>query len=111
MAQHSSTLDAVFEALADPTRRAVVHRLGSGPASVSDLASAFAMALPSFLRHIRTLESTGLIRTRKTGRVRTCTLEPERLAVIDDWLAQQRALWESSTDRLAHRLRHAEEGR
>ncbi len=105
MAQYSSTLDALFDALADPTRRAVIRRLGTGPASVGELASDFAMALPSFLRHIRVLEGSGLIRTRKRGRVRTCTLERDRLAVVDGWLAEQRAIWESRTDRLEQHLR------
>lgn len=109
MAQYSSTLDGLFDALADPTRRAVVHRLGRGPASVGELASDFTMALPSFLRHIRALEGTGLISTRKTGRVRTCTLERERLAVLDGWLAEQRAIWESRTDRLQQHLRQGKD--
>jgi len=97
---HSPPIDSVFDALADPTRRAVIRRLGSGPASVGELASDFPMALPSFLRHVRALERSGLIRTRKSGRVRTCTLERDRLAVIEGWLAEQRAIWESRTDRL-----------
>jgi DNA-binding transcriptional ArsR family regulator len=105
MAQYSPTLDSLFDALADPTRRAVVHRLGKGPASVGDLASDFTMALPSFLRHIRALEGSGLISTRKTGRVRTCTLETDRLEVLDGWLAEQRAIWESRTDRLEKHVR------
>lgn len=109
MAQYSSTLDGLFDALADPTRRAVVHRLGRGPASVGELASDFTMALPSFLRHIRALEGTGLISTCKTGRVRTCTLERERLAVLDGWLAEQRAIWESRTDRLQQHLRQGKD--
>ncbi len=90
----------MFVALADPTRRAVVRRLGHGPASVSDLARDFPMALPSFLKHVRTLESTGLIHTVKSGRVRTCVLNPERLVLVDDWLADQRRIWEERTDRL-----------
>ena len=98
-------LDEVFDALADPTRRRVIHRLGSGPASVGDLASESTMALPSFLKHIRALERSGLIGTRKTGRVRMCTLEPDRLEVIDGWLAEQRSIWETRTDRLEQHLR------
>ncbi len=90
----------MFVALADPTRRAVVRRLGHGPASVGDLARDFPMALPSFLKHVRTLESTGLIHTVKSGRVRTCVLNPERLVLVDDWLADQRRIWEERTDRL-----------
>jgi DNA-binding transcriptional ArsR family regulator len=100
MAQYSDTLDEVFQALADPTRRAVIRRLGTGPASVSDLAEPFEMALPSFLKHIRLLESTGLIRTRKTGRVRMCSIDRARFDVVEDWLEEQRALWTGRTDRL-----------
>lgn len=100
MAQYSAQLDGVFVTLADPTRRGVIRRLGHGPTSVSDLAREFPMTLPSFLKHVRTLESNGLIRTVKSGRVRTCVLNRERLAVIEDWLAEQRKTWEERTDRL-----------
>jgi DNA-binding transcriptional ArsR family regulator len=99
MAQYS-TLDRVFAALADPTRRAMVSALGRGPASVGELAASASMTLPSFMKHVRTLERCGLIRTAKSGRVRTCTLDRQRLAVVDGWLADQRALWEARTDRL-----------
>jgi DNA-binding transcriptional ArsR family regulator len=100
MDKYSTALDGVFVALADPTRRAVVARLGVGPASVGDLAREFPMALPSFMKHVRTLEARGLIRTRKSGRVRTCVLERQRLDLVDGWLAQQRRIWEGRTDRL-----------
>jgi DNA-binding transcriptional ArsR family regulator len=100
MDKYSAALDGVFVALADPTRRAVVGQLGVGPASVGGLARAFPMALPSFMKHVRTLEATGLIRTTKSGRVRTCVLERQRLDVVDGWLAQQRRIWEGRTDRL-----------
>ncbi len=100
MAQYSAQLDEVFVALADPTRREVIRRLGRGPLSVSDLGGAFPMTLPSFMKHVRTLESTGLIRTVKSGRVRTCVLNRDRLAVVDGWLAEQRRIWEERTDRL-----------
>ena len=100
MANYPAALDDVFIALADPTRRAVVRRLGQGPASVGELARPFAITLPSFMKHVRTLEASGLIRTTKSGRVRTCTLDRTRLTVVDDWLAEQRELWESRTDRL-----------
>ncbi|SNY37156.1 ArsR/SmtB family transcription factor [Paractinoplanes atraurantiacus] len=100
MAKYSAVLDDVFVALADPTRRGVVRRLGEGPATVGELARAYPMALPSFMKHVRTLESAGLIRTAKTGRVRTCVLDRERLAVVEDWLAEQRHVWEQRTDRL-----------
>jgi DNA-binding transcriptional ArsR family regulator len=100
MAQYSPQLDGVFQALADPTRRAVLGRLGTGPASIGELAAPFSMALPSFMKHIRYLENTGWIRTRKTGRVRTCTLEKESFDVIETWLSEQRSIWEGRTDRL-----------
>jgi DNA-binding transcriptional ArsR family regulator len=109
MAQYSAQLDDVFVALADPTRRGVIRRLGYGPTSVGDLAREFPMTLPSFMKHVRTLESSGLIRTAKSGRVRTCVLNRQRLAVIDDWLAEERRVWEGRTDRLERLLTHAEE--
>ena len=100
MAQSSLQLDGVFQALADPTRRAVLGRLGTGPASIGELAAPFDMALPSFMKHIRSLENTGWISTRKTGRVRTCTLERKSFDVIESWLSEQRSIWEDRTDRL-----------
>jgi DNA-binding transcriptional ArsR family regulator len=100
VAQHFSSLDSVFAALADPTRREVVGALGRGPASVGELAQSTSMTLPSFMKHVRTLERCGLIRTAKSGRVRTCTLDRSRLGVVDGWLAEQRAVWEDRTDRL-----------
>ncbi|WP_084964893.1 ArsR/SmtB family transcription factor [Thermoactinospora rubra] len=100
MAQYSAEIDGVFVALADPTRRGVIQRLGRGPMSVGDLAREFPMTLPSFMKHVRTLEANGLIRTVKSGRVRTCVLNRDRLALVDDWLAEQRRIWEDRTDRL-----------
>src|SRR3954468_21566892 len=100
MAQYSAEVGGVFVALADPTRREVIRRLGRGPTSVGGLATKSPRTLPSFMKHIRTLESNGLIRTDKVGRVRTCVLNRERLAVVDDWLAEQRRIWEQRTDRL-----------
>ena len=100
MAQYSSSLDGVFQAVSDPTRRAVLGRLGAGPASIGELAAPFEMALPSFMKHIGYLERTGLIRTRKTGRVRICTLERGTFDLIESWLSEQRSIWEGRTDRL-----------
>ena len=100
MAQHSSTLDGVFQAVSDPTRRAVLGRLGSGPASIGELAAPFDMALPSFMKHIGYLEKNGLITTRKTGRVRICTIERDMFTLIESWLSEQRSIWEGRTDRL-----------
>jgi DNA-binding transcriptional ArsR family regulator len=109
MAQYSAQLDDVFVALADPTRRGVIRRLGHGPTSVGELAREFPMTLPSFMKHVRTLEASGLIRTAKAGRVRTCVLNRERLAVVEDWLAQQRRIWEARTDRLERFVTDPEE--
>jgi DNA-binding transcriptional ArsR family regulator len=109
MAQYSTRLDTVFAALADPTRRSVISRLGRGPASVGELAQSSPMTLPSFMKHIRALEASGLIRTSKVGRVRTCTLERERLRAIDGWLGEQRAIWEGRTDRLERFVEGEEE--
>ncbi|MGF1626220.1 MAG: ArsR/SmtB family transcription factor [Alphaproteobacteria bacterium] len=109
MEQYAGQLDGIFQALADPTRRAVLGRLGAGPASVSDLARPFAMALPSFMKHIRLLEGSGMIRTHKKGRVRTCELEKQCFAVVEGWLSGQRAIWEGRTDRLEQFVRAAEE--
>ena len=100
MEQQAAHLDDIFQALADPTRRAVLGRLRSGPASVGELAQPFDMALPSFMQHIRVLERSGWIRTRKEGRVRICSIEEEPIAAIEDWLAEQRDVWEARTDRL-----------
>jgi DNA-binding transcriptional ArsR family regulator len=109
MAQYSEELDGLFVALADPTRREVVRRLGHGPQSVGDLARAFPITLPSFMKHVRTLEANGLIRTTKSGRVRTCALRRERLALVDGWLAEQRRIWEDRTDRLERLVAEPEE--
>lgn len=109
MAQYSSALDEVFAALADPTRRAVVGALGRGPASVGELAQTASMTLPSFMKHVRTLERSGLIHTAKSGRVRTCTLAHERLSIVEGWLAEQRAVWEGRTDRLEQFVTNPEE--
>jgi len=94
-------LTQVFYALADPTRRAIVRALGRGPESVSVLAAPFAMALPSFMKHLSVLERSGLVRTAKAGRVRTCELQPGALSPAQGWLAEQQATWEARSDRMA----------
>jgi DNA-binding transcriptional ArsR family regulator len=94
------SIDGVFRALADPTRRQVLERLGRSPASVSELAKPFDMALPSFLEHLRILEGYGLVRSEKTGRVRTYQLVPRRLQQAEDWLARQRTFWTARLDQL-----------
>jgi len=101
MANQSTRLSEVYYALADPTRRAIVGALGRGPESVSTLAAPFAMALPSFMKHLGVLERSGVIRSNKTGRVRTCELVPKTLTQAERWLAEQRAAWEARSDRMA----------
>ena len=100
MPNQSSELSAVFQALADPTRRAVLERLGRGPAAMSELARPFDMALPSFSQHLDVLERSGLVRSQKSGRVRTYRLSPRPLKAAENWMAKQRALWERRLDQL-----------
>ncbi|MCA0210447.1 MAG: metalloregulator ArsR/SmtB family transcription factor [Proteobacteria bacterium] len=93
-------IDGIFRALADPTRRNVLERLSERPTSVSELAAKHAMALPSFVEHLKILESCGLVSSRKVGRVRTYSLAPDRLRLAEDWLGTQRRLWEGRLDRM-----------
>jgi DNA-binding transcriptional ArsR family regulator len=101
VANQSTRLSEVFYALADPTRRAIVNQLGRGPESVSVLAAPFAMALPSFMKHLSVLERSGVIRSAKLGRVRTCELVPKTLSTAEQWMAEQRAAWQARSDRMA----------
>ena len=93
-------LDAFFSALSDPTRRAVVERLTAGPAPVSELHAPHDIALPTFLRHLKVLEDSGLVRSEKKGRVRTVHIEAAPLAEAETWLRHQRRLWDGRIDRL-----------
>jgi DNA-binding transcriptional ArsR family regulator len=93
-------LDRVFHGLADPTRRAVLGKLTNGPAAVTELAEPFNMSLPSFLQHLNVLETCGLVKSRKAGRVRTYRLTPKPLRVAEGWLEQQRSLWNRRLDQL-----------
>lgn len=95
-----ANLDGVFHALSDPTRRRVVERLSQGPATTSDLARPFDMALPSFTQHLNVLERSGLVTSEKKGRVRTYRLAPQPLIDLDTWIAAQRALWTRRLDQL-----------
>lgn len=105
-------LDRAFGALADPTRRAVVARLCTGEASVSELAAPFGIGLPTFLKHIRVLEDGGLLETRKAGRVRMCALKPDVLRQADVWLAEHLSIWSARLDRMdAHIQRRKQEMR
>jgi DNA-binding transcriptional ArsR family regulator len=103
----SATIDLVFQALADPTRRAMVERLSRGQASVTELASPLRMSLPAVVQHLKILESSGLVRTKKTGRVRTCRLEAGALLDAENWLTTRRTLWQRRLDRLADYLAEA----
>jgi DNA-binding transcriptional ArsR family regulator len=93
-------IDLVFQALADPSRRAMVDRLTRGPASVSELARPLAMSLPAVVQHLRLLEASGLVRTEKVGRVRSCSIEPNTLRTAEAWVADRRTAWEQRLDRL-----------
>jgi DNA-binding transcriptional ArsR family regulator len=93
-------IDGLLHALADPTRRRILERLGIGPATVSALAEPFAMSLPAVVQHLQVLESHGLVASEKVGRVRTCRLEPERLDILRDWIAARRRSWETRLDHL-----------
>ncbi len=110
MQQHSPSLDMMFQALADPTRRAVVERLCRGPASVSDLARPLDMTLSAVVQHLQVLETSGLVRSQKIGRVRTCRLEAAALGMAETWIRDRRAVWERRLDRLGEYLAaHPEE--
>ncbi|TFB46945.1 MULTISPECIES: ArsR/SmtB family transcription factor [Cryobacterium] len=100
MLKESPDLNLMFQALADPTRRAMVDRMTRGPASVSDLARPFAMTLAAVMQHLKVLEESGLVRTQKEGRVRTCRIDPAALRTAEDWIAERRTTWESRLDRL-----------
>ena len=97
-------LDRIFQSLADPTRRAVLERLANGPATTGELAEPFRMALPSFAQHLDVLETSGLVRSRKSGRVRTYRLAPRSLKAAERWVTTQRAVWECRLDQLDHYL-------
>jgi len=100
MLKQEPTLDRVFQALADPTRRGMMERLSRGPASVSELAQPLTMSLSAVVQHLEVLEKSGLVRSRKMGRVRTCRIEPVALRTAEQWIARRRSVWERRLDRL-----------
>ncbi len=108
MLNQAATLDRVFQALSDPTRRSMVDRLSRGPASVSELARPLEMSLPAVVQHLQVLEASGLVQSEKVGRVRTCRIEPAALRTAEGWMLRRRADWEQRLDRLGAYL--AEEG-
>ena len=103
-------LDYAFQALADPTRRAMLARLSRGPASVSELARPLPISLPAVLQHLKALEDSGLVTTRKQGRVRTASLDGDVLGTAERWLTDRRTEWEARADRLENFLVKFQEG-
>ena len=104
MLDYTADLDRVFQALADPGRRVMVERLSRGPASVSELARPLDMSLAAVLQHVQVLEASGLVRSQKTGRTRTCSINPAALRSAERWISDRRALWERRLDRLGEYL-------
>lgn len=107
----SQVLDRTFSALADPTRRGILDRLGRGPATITDLAKPLGISLPGLMKHVRILEEAELVATRKNGRIRECTLGPARLDEVNDWVDAYRRRWERRLDRLETYLAKKKERR
>jgi DNA-binding transcriptional ArsR family regulator len=104
MLNKATALDQTFQALADSTRRAILAELTRGPSSVSKLARPLAMSLPAVMQHLAVLEESGLVRSVKVGRVRTCSIEPKALSLAEQWINQRRAEWERHFDQLGEYL-------
>ena len=104
MLNQSGSPDSVFHALADSNRRAIIERLTRGPASVSDLAEPLHISLAAVIQHLQVLEASGLVRSEKIGRVRTCRIEPAGLRLAEDWVRRQRSAWEERLDQLGEYL-------
>jgi DNA-binding transcriptional ArsR family regulator len=104
MLTEDASLDRLFHALADPSRRVMVERLSLGPASVSELAEPLPISLPATVQHLNVLEATGLVHSEKIGRVRTCRIEPAALQPVELWIAGRRRSWEHRLDRLGDYL-------
>jgi DNA-binding transcriptional ArsR family regulator len=100
MLTHRAQVDRVFHALGDPTRRAIVEKLSAGAISVSSLAKPLDITLAAVVQHLQILERSGLVRTTKIGRVRTCRIEPKGLSIAERWIEERRSLWERRLDRL-----------
>src|ERR1700733_11286470 len=104
MLNQVANLDRVFQALADPGRRLMVERLSQGPASVSELGRPLSMSLAAVVQHVQVLEASGLVRSQKTGRTRTCSINPAALRSAESWITERRSLWERRLDRLGDYL-------
>jgi DNA-binding transcriptional ArsR family regulator len=109
MPRQKVNIDRVFHALGDPTRRTIVERLSEGPISASRLATPLGITVAAVVQHLQLLEKSGLVRTTKTGRVRTCRIEPAGLSAAERWISERRSLWERRLDRLGDLLAEPEE--
>jgi DNA-binding transcriptional ArsR family regulator len=104
MLNQTATLDRVFHALSDPSRRLMVERLSIGPASVSELARPLSMSLAAVVQHVQVLEASGLVRSQKIGRTRTCSIQPATMRSAEQWISARRTSWERKLDRLGEYL-------
>jgi DNA-binding transcriptional ArsR family regulator len=104
-----ATIHRVFHALGDPTRRIIMEKLTAGPISVSQLATPLKITLAAVVQHLQVLEESGLVRTEKTGRVRTCRIDPAGLSVVEQWIADRRSIWEKRFDRLGNLLEESDD--
>lgn len=104
MLNYLTSIDRVLQALADPTRRVMIERLSRGAASVSELAEPLDMSMPAVMQHLQILEISGLVKSEKTGRVRTCRVDTAALAPLERWVSERRATWEQHLDRLGDYL-------
>ncbi|HKN75272.1 MAG TPA: metalloregulator ArsR/SmtB family transcription factor [Candidatus Acidoferrum sp.] len=109
MLNQRASINRVFHALGDPTRRAIVEKLSEGPISVSRLAIPLQITLAAVIQHLQILEKSGLVHTEKVGRVRTCRIEPKGLTVAEQWIEDRRSLWEKRFDRLGDLLAEPDE--
>lgn len=109
MARKKNNVERVFHALGDPTRRAILEKLTAGPVSVSQLASPLKMTLAAVVQHLQILEESGLVRSEKLGRVRTCSIDPAGFTVAQEWIADRRSIWEIRLDRLGNLLGEIDE--
>jgi DNA-binding transcriptional ArsR family regulator len=110
MTSQRANIDRVFHALGDPMRRAIVEKLSHGPITVSHLAKPLEITLAAVVQHVQVLEKSGLVRTTKVGRVRTCRMEPAGLSIAEQWIGERRSLWERRLDRLGTLLAEEDEG-
>ncbi|WP_418126365.1 ArsR/SmtB family transcription factor [Variovorax sp. 160MFSha2.1] len=110
MPHATANLDLTFQALADPTRRGIVERLSRGQATVSEIAEPYAMSLPAIVQHLAVLEASGLVRSEKIGRVRTCRIDTATLSLAEQWFNRRRAEWDQGLDRLGEHLKRFPDG-